>query len=193
MTPYRPSAWLTGNPSPIRFSVFRGGPATAGRGNVRIANRPEQRSVKTNGWTWRNGKQHTCSMISATVNPLSAPYSRRDLIKWWEARRLRFNLLVGAVGLVTWLLVLFVGSLAVKPGEDFEEPFMMIIGPIMYGIFTNLCYSLGWIVDTMSYRGHPRVFLYKAGVIFLLILTALPGIWAVVAWCITLHTGKRLG
>jgi hypothetical protein len=40
----------------------------------------------------------------------------------------------------------------VKPGEDFEEPFMMIIGPIMYGIFANLCYSLGWIVDTMSYR-----------------------------------------
>jgi signal transduction histidine kinase len=73
-------------------------------------------------------------MFSATVNPLSAPYSRRDLIKWREARRPRFNLLVGAVGLVTWPLVLFVGSLAVKPGEDFEERFMMIIGPIMYGI-----------------------------------------------------------
>ena len=131
-------------------------------------------------------------MFSATVNPLSAPNSRRDLIKWWEARRLRFNLLVGAVGVVTWLLVLFVGSLAVKPGEDFEEPFMMIIGPIMYGIFANLCYSLGWIVDTMAYRVHPRAFFYKAGVIFSLILTALSGIWAVVAWCITLHTGKKL-
>jgi len=113
-------------------------------------------------------------------------------VKWWEARRLRYNLLVGSVGVVTWFLVLFVGSLAVKPGEDFEEPFMMIIGPIIYGIFANLCFSLGWIVDTISYRGRPRILLYKAGLTFSLILTALPGIWAVVAWCITLYNGKKL-
>jgi hypothetical protein len=119
-------------------------------------------------------------------------FTRRDLVKWWEARRLRYNLLVGAVGVVTWLLVLCVGSLAVKPGVDFEEPLMMIIGPPIYGILVNLCYSLGWVVDTTVYRGHPRTSLYKTGLIFSLVLTALPGIWAVVAWCITLYTGKRL-
>ncbi|MGB6690008.1 MAG: hypothetical protein WBE76_19395 [Terracidiphilus sp.] len=69
---------------------------------------------------------------------------------------------------------------------------MMIIGPIIYGVFANLCYSLGWTVDVVFYRGHPRAALYKAGVISSVILTALPGIWAVVAWCITLHTGKKL-
>ena len=113
-------------------------------------------------------------------------------MKWWEARRLRFNLSIGLVGVISLLLVIFVGSLAVKSGEDFEEPFMMIIGPIIYGIVANLCYSLGWIADTVFYRGHPRTFLYKAGSIFSLILTALPGIWAVIAWCITLYTGKKL-
>jgi hypothetical protein len=46
--------------------------------------------------------------------------------------------LVGSVGIVCWLLVLSVGSLAIKPGEDFEEPFMMIIGPIIYGIFAKV-------------------------------------------------------
>jgi hypothetical protein len=131
-------------------------------------------------------------MSSDAVKFLSAPYSRRGLIRWWEARRLRYNLLVGSVGIVTWVLVLFVGSLAVKPGVDFDEPIMMIIGPIIYGVFANLCYSLGWIVDTRFYRGRPRTKLYKAGLIFSMLLTALPGIWAVTAWCITLHTGKKL-
>jgi hypothetical protein len=96
------------------------------------------------------------------------------------------------VGVISLLLVLFVGALAVKPGEDFEEPFMMIIGPIIYGIVANLCYTLGWIVDIVFYRGHPRTFLHKAGSIFSLTLTAISGIWAVIAWCITLYTGKKL-
>lgn len=131
-------------------------------------------------------------MSLATASTTAAPYSRRDLIRWWEARRLRYNLMVGAVGIVTWFLVLCVGSLAVKPGVDFEEPIMMIIGPIIYGLFANFCYSLGWIFNTQFYRGRPRTWLYKAGLIFSLVLTALPGIWAVVAWGITIHTGMKM-
>ena len=69
---------------------------------------------------------------------------------------------------------------------------MMIIGPFICGVFANLCYSLGWLVDIVIYRGYPRIRLYKAGLTFSLILTALPGVWAVVAWCITLYTGKKL-
>jgi hypothetical protein len=137
-------------------------------------------------------KQYTRSMPSDAISAIPAPYGRRDLVKWWEARRLRFNVWVGSVGVITWLLVLFVGSLAVKPGEDFEEPFMMIFGPIVYGVLANVCFSFGWIVDTTLYRGRPRAALYKAGLIFSVILTALPGIWAVAAWCITLHTGRKL-
>jgi hypothetical protein len=95
-------------------------------------------------------------------------------------------------GVVTWLLVLCVGSLAVKPGVDFEEPFMMLIGPPIYGILANICYSLGWVVDATFYRGQPRTALYRTGLIFSLVLTALPGVWAIVAWCITLYTGKKL-
>jgi hypothetical protein len=57
-------------------------------------------------------------MSSETFHALSTPYSRAEIIRWWEARRLRYNLLVGAVGIVASLLVLCVGSLAVKPGVD---------------------------------------------------------------------------
>ena len=70
--------------------------------------------------------------VSETLNTLSASHSRPGIVRWWEARAPN-NVLVGSVGIVTWLLVLCVGSLAVKPGVDFEEPIMMIIGPIIYG------------------------------------------------------------
>jgi len=96
------------------------------------------------------------------------------------------------VGFVTWWLVLIAGSAAVKPGEDFEEPIMMLIGPVFYGIMANVCYTFGWIIDVAVYRGSPRKGLFKAGFIFSLVLTALPGIWAVVAWLITVYTGRKL-
>ena len=117
---------------------------------------------------------------------------RGEIIAWWEARRFRFNLYVGVVGVVTWLLVLVAGSAAVKPGIDFEEPMAMFFGPLVYGFLANICYTFGWIADTVFYRGIPRTRLYKAGVIFAVILTALPGVWAVVAWLTTVITGQKL-
>jgi hypothetical protein len=118
--------------------------------------------------------------------------SRRDSIAWWEARRFRFNLYVGVIGVVTWFLVLIAGSAAVKPGVDFEEPVAMLIGPFIYGFLANVCYTFGWVVDTASYHGTPRTRLYKAGIIFSIVLTALPGVWAVVAWLMTVITGRKL-
>jgi len=114
------------------------------------------------------------------------------ILRWWESRRLRFNLFVGIVGIVTWFLVLIAGSAAVKPGVDFEEPLAMIFGPFLYGIMANLCFSLGPAFDMIFYRGRPRVRLFKSGLIFSLVLTSLPGLWAVIAWLMTVATGKKL-
>ena len=119
--------------------------------------------------------------------------TRADVVRWWESRRLRFNLYVGAVGLVTWFLVMVAGSAAVKPGVDFEEPIAMIFGPFVYGFMANLCYTLGWVVDIFEFHGAARrAALYKRGVVFSVVLTALPGVWAVVAWLTTLITGHKL-
>jgi hypothetical protein len=118
--------------------------------------------------------------------------SRSDIIRWWERRRLRFNIIVGLVGIATWFLVLIAGNAAVQPGVDFEEPLAMIIGPFLYGIMANVCYTLGWIVDVLAYRGSPRKKLFKIGMIFSIVLTALPGTWAVVAWLISVCTGRKL-
>ena len=122
----------------------------------------------------------------------AAEYRRTDIVRWWEARRLNFNVYVGVVGVITWLLLLIAGSAAVKPGEDFEEPFAMIFGPAIYAFIANACYTLGWIADTFSSQSRPRLGLYKAGVVFSVVLTALPGAWAVVAWLMTRITGHKL-
>jgi hypothetical protein len=53
----------------------------------------------------------------------------------------------------SWILVLVAGSAAVKPGEDFQEPLMMIAGPLVYCIFANICYTFGWIVDAVFLHG----------------------------------------
>jgi hypothetical protein len=109
-------------------------------------------------------------------------YTRSDIVRWWEARRLHFNVDVGVVGVIAWFLVLIAGSAAVKPGEDFEEPLGMIFGPIVYVCFAN----------TVSSQSRPRVGLYRTGVIVCVVLTALPGVWAVVAWLMTLIIGRKL-
>ncbi len=120
------------------------------------------------------------------------PSTRIKIVLWWEVRRFRYNLFLVAVGAVSWLLVLIAGSAAVKPGVDFEEPLLMIFGPFIYLFLANGCYTLGWLVDTISFRGMPRLRLYKAGVIFSVILTASPGAWAVLAWLTTVVTGQKL-
>jgi hypothetical protein len=46
-------------------------------------------------------------------------YRHIDIVRWWEARRLHFNVYVGVVGVITWFLVLIAGSAAVKTGRGF--------------------------------------------------------------------------
>jgi hypothetical protein len=118
--------------------------------------------------------------------------TNKDIIKWWESRRAHFNLYVGMTGMVSWFLVLVVGGASVKPGEDFEEPLVMLFGPIFYAIVADICYTFGWLLDVVTYRNTPRKTLFKAGLIFSIVVTALPGLWAIVAYLITIKTGHKL-
>jgi len=118
--------------------------------------------------------------------------TRGDIIRWWEARRHTYNAAILAVGFVSFLLVMIAGSAAVKPGEDFEEPLAMLTRTVIYVVMANICYKLGWVVDTVWYNGNPRKRLYKSGLILAVVLSALPGVWAVVAWLITVYTGRKL-
>ncbi len=130
------------------------------------------------GWTW---------LFSGASGA-----TRRDVWRWWGQRRFRYNRDLLLVGIITWVLVLVAGSAAVKPGEDFEEPIMMILGPPLYAILANIAYTAGPIFDTIVYQGSPRKQLFRIGYIFSLVLTAFPGAWAVVAWLSTVVTGQKM-
>jgi hypothetical protein len=119
-------------------------------------------------------------------------FTRGEIVRWWEWRRFAYNVLVGIVGVGTWFSVLIFGSMAVKPGVDFEEPLGMIFGPFLWAFLANVCYTSGWLLDVIAYTGKPRYWLFKIGLVFTLVLTALPGVWALAAWLITVVTGHKM-
>jgi hypothetical protein len=75
------------------------------------------------------------------------PGDRSDLrvILWWEQRRLRYNLIVGLVGLcsLAFFGVAISRSGALHPGEDAVEPLALLAAPIV----VNIAYTAGWITE----------------------------------------------
>jgi hypothetical protein len=73
----------------------------------------------------------------------------KRIVAWWEARRLPFNIIVGAYGILC--LVVFFAAITtsghLQPGEDAVEPLALIAAPIV----VNILYTLGWIVE-LTYR-----------------------------------------
>ena len=114
------------------------------------------------------------------------------MVHWWEGRRVRYNLCLFCVGFVAWWLVWVAGSAAVKPGVDFEEPIGMVFGPILFAVLANICYTFGTLVDFLQNDGAPSKRLFKIGLYFSVLVTALPGLWALTAWIGTLITGRKL-
>ncbi len=58
-----------------------------------------------------------------------------------------YNLIVGAIGIISLFLFFVFISLAheLKPGEDAVEPMALFIAPIA----VNICYTGGWIVELL--------------------------------------------
>jgi hypothetical protein len=111
-----------------------------------------------------------------------------DAIQWWEVRRIPFNLVLAALGLVTVLVIEVVGSTLAKPSEDAVEPALLFVGVVLYGIGANMAYTLGWITELLWSAGdtnkaevlRARVFLI--GLLGSSIVTVFPAVLASVIW-----------
>src|SRR5215211_5357266 len=110
-------------------------------------------------------------------------------LRWWESRRLLFNKVVGATGLVTLasvstLFILGPGTL----GEFSLLP--LLAGAVVYGIAANLCYTLGWFLGLAARvawgRRAPDLgpLLFRQGLIFSVGLTLLPVLVMTFIWVI---------
>ncbi|MFN8295350.1 MAG: hypothetical protein U0T69_04100 [Chitinophagales bacterium] len=68
---------------------------------------------------------------------------------WWEMRRLKYNLIVGIIG----LLIILDLNVYIKRGSSFDSTFFFtsIAVGIIYAVLCNLTYTLLWMLDNLSF------------------------------------------
>ena len=120
--------------------------------------------------------------------PLYYPRSNWSVVRWWEARRLVFNLWVGGAGLVSLGLVTILSRLPPHP-VGMRVPWQVVVG---YGVLANVFYSLGPVADValrrmLGERATPvGPVLFRYGFVFSVGLTLLPVAVAGLSWLVRL-------
>jgi hypothetical protein len=116
--------------------------------------------------------------------PLYYPRSAWAVIRWWESRRLLFNLCVGGAGLLTLASVTLLAHLPPHP-MGFLVPWDAVL---IYALMANVCYTLGPLGDLLLRRAlgdrAPAIppVLFRYGFVFAVGLTLLPIPLAVMGW-----------
>ncbi len=109
-----------------------------------------------------------------------APARRRlpDIVRWWEGRRLAYNVFVGSAGVVTLAGVTVL--LAIHPFQSGPVWFIPWQPVVAFGIGANLFYSLGAPLEWLIHRlGRGTVLpvgpaLYRMGLTFSVGLALFP-------------------
>jgi hypothetical protein len=68
-----------------------------------------------------------------------------EVIGWWEARRMAYNVAVGSTGLFTLAAVHLIARIPPQPVAIPIEPTIII--PAVYGVLANICYTGGWMAE----------------------------------------------
>lgn len=119
------------------------------------------------------------------------PRTRRgylDIVRWWEGRRLRYNLIVGTAGLVSCaVMVLF--DLLPPRGKWIFPPGRVIV---VYALLANLCYTSGAVLESLMRfiwgddAPPAGPVLFRQGLAFSVGLTLLPTVLAALFWLLRL-------
>jgi hypothetical protein len=123
------------------------------------------------------------SILCARDVPLSGT---KDIIGWWESRRIPFNLIVGSAGILSCIVVGIVGAGSfILFDSDFglpDPPGFALVGILIYGIIANICFTGGWLAELLVRRIWPReadrfaTSSFSLGLVFSVLLTLAPGI-----------------
>ena len=130
--------------------------------------------------------QRKPSMTAIAEFLFPAPAERRPtaIIRWWEARRLQYNLIVGSAGVVSLSAVLLADILVFGGGEN---PSMLWVPVVVFGVLANLCYCLGPTVEVAVERIWGRTLLpvgpslFRMGLTFSVGLALLPVLIVIIA------------
>lgn len=133
------------------------------------------------------------SGLTEFLYPVPAKRSVGGIVKWWEKRRLAYNVIVGTSGVISLTSVLAIGAL--PPGGTFSAVFPDILVPVaVVGALANLCYLLGPTIETVVEKiwGEQVLpvgpVLYRMGLTFSVGLMFLPTLIMSVLW-----VGRVLG
>lgn len=125
------------------------------------------------------------SLLGNVLFPL--PALRRDpvsILTWWESRRLIYNAIVGATGLITLAIVAAISVL--PPGLPHLLPPLPAI--LIYGAVANVCYTFGPMIEiALQALWKNRVLpvgpaLFRQGLSFSVGLTLLPILLVSATW-----------
>lgn len=115
-----------------------------------------------------------------------SPASAWQVIGWWEARRIPFNLIVGIAGLVSCIVigVVGVGSFFLLGNDlgSLGSPLASLFIVFIYGIAANVFFTGGWVAELIIRKFWPvqadrfATLTYALGVTFSVLLTVAPGI-----------------
>ncbi len=128
----------------------------------------------------------------------------RDVIRWWEGRRLFYNLAVGSTGLITCLLLVICAAISESMvGEPIgmpDGPLLGVFAIFFYATVANMCYTAGWITELLvraagKADAAEKVALkaFRLGVTFSVLLTLGPAVFCWAAFAVALLTGQKHG
>jgi hypothetical protein len=116
--------------------------------------------------------------------------SKAEIIKWWELRRIPFNIAVGVTGILTCAILSTVDAIAEnRLGEPLafpSSPIGAILAIIGYAIAANVCFACGWLTEIIvrkiwqEHAGKFAQISFSLGLLFSILLTLMPAAFFVV-------------
>ena len=121
--------------------------------------------------------------------PVYEPRNSWSIVRWWERRRVLYNVVVGTAGLVSLGTVTLFELMPPRVGHPLGFP---IGGILVYAALANLMYTAGPVIDVAVRRTWgervavvgPALFRY--GFVFAVGLTLLPIPLSVIGWVLRL-------
>ena len=128
-------------------------------------------------------RQIRSSALGRRASPLLSAW---QIIGWWEARRIPFNLIVGVAGILTSVGILVTAliseHLTNEPIGMPDPPVLAVVGAVVFVLGANACYTGGWIGELIVRRAWPDqselfgTLMFTLGLVFAVVVTLSPAV-----------------
>lgn len=108
------------------------------------------------------------------------------VIKWWELRRIAYNLIVGVMGVFTCVITVLVAAIASETfGEPLalpDPPIVIVFAVIFFAVMANVCYTGGWFAELLvravwkERAGDFAQISFALGILFSAVVTLAPSV-----------------